>query len=138
VPALAERLDEGVLQLRSSDYRSPRSISTGPVLVVGGGNSGFQIAEELSRTHEVHVARGALAISTASSPNSSWPAEELFPLADRRALDPVGRLKLGRDPNPPRRLADDRRELIPLVAAPVSGELRGDHAVGKPVRGRDG
>jgi cation diffusion facilitator CzcD-associated flavoprotein CzcO len=27
----------------------------GPVLVVGGGNTGFQIAEELSRTHEVHL-----------------------------------------------------------------------------------
>ena len=31
----------------------------GPVLVVGGGNTGFQIAEELSRTHEVHLSIGA-------------------------------------------------------------------------------
>jgi putative flavoprotein involved in K+ transport len=29
------------------------------VLVVGGGNTGFQIAEELSRTHEVHLSVGA-------------------------------------------------------------------------------
>jgi putative flavoprotein involved in K+ transport len=28
------------------------------VLVVGGGNTGFQIAEELSRTHEVHLSIG--------------------------------------------------------------------------------
>jgi putative flavoprotein involved in K+ transport len=59
VPALAERLDEGILQLHSSDYRSPEAVSVGPVLVVGGGNSGFQIAEELSRRHDVHVSIGS-------------------------------------------------------------------------------
>jgi putative flavoprotein involved in K+ transport len=59
VPALAERLDEGILQLHSSDYRSPEAVSAGPVLVVGGGNSGFQIAEELSRAREVHVSIGS-------------------------------------------------------------------------------
>jgi putative flavoprotein involved in K+ transport len=31
----------------------------GPVLVVGGGNTGFQIAEELAGTHEVHLSIGA-------------------------------------------------------------------------------
>jgi putative flavoprotein involved in K+ transport len=59
IPALAERLDQEILQLHSSDYRSPDAVSTGPVLVVGGGNSGFQIAEELSRTHEVHMSIGS-------------------------------------------------------------------------------
>lgn len=29
------------------------------MLVVGGGNSGFQIAEELSGTHEVHMSIGS-------------------------------------------------------------------------------
>ena len=59
VPAIAERLDPGVLQLHSSAYRSPRSIAKGPVLVVGGGNTGFQIAEELSGAHEVHLSIGS-------------------------------------------------------------------------------
>jgi putative flavoprotein involved in K+ transport len=59
VPAIAEGLDERVLQLHSSAYRSPGAIPGGPVLVVGGGNSGFQIAEELSRTHEVHMSIGS-------------------------------------------------------------------------------
>ena len=31
----------------------------GPVLVVGGGNTGYQIAEELARTHKVHLSIGA-------------------------------------------------------------------------------
>ena len=31
----------------------------GAVLVAGGGNTGFQIAEELARTHEVHLSIGS-------------------------------------------------------------------------------
>jgi putative flavoprotein involved in K+ transport len=58
-PPLAERLDPRVLQLHSAGYRSPRYIPTGPVLVVGGGNTGFQIAEELSESHEVHLSIGS-------------------------------------------------------------------------------
>jgi putative flavoprotein involved in K+ transport len=59
VPALAERLDPDIVQLHSSAYRNPGDVPAGKVLVVGGGNSGFQIAEELSRTHEVHLSIGA-------------------------------------------------------------------------------
>ena len=35
-------------QLHSAGYRNPQALPPGPVLVVGGGNSGFQIAEELA------------------------------------------------------------------------------------------
>ncbi len=59
VPAIAERLDPLVVQFHSSAYRTPGDVPAGPVLVVGGGNTGFQIAEELSRTHEVHLSIGA-------------------------------------------------------------------------------
>src|SRR4051794_32063887 len=59
VPALAERLASDTVQFHSSAYRTPGSIPDGPVLVVGGGNTGYQIAEELSRTHEVHLSIGA-------------------------------------------------------------------------------
>jgi putative flavoprotein involved in K+ transport len=59
VPALAEALDQEVQQLHSNDYRSPDAVAGGPVLVVGGGNSGFQIAEELSGAHEVHMSIGS-------------------------------------------------------------------------------
>jgi putative flavoprotein involved in K+ transport len=59
VPPIAARLDPGVCQLHSSDYRRPDDIPSGAVLVVGGGNSGFQIAEELVTTHEVHLSMGS-------------------------------------------------------------------------------
>jgi putative flavoprotein involved in K+ transport len=59
VPAMAERLDAGVMQLHSRTYQTPEAIPDGPVLVVGGGNTGFQIAEELSGSHEVHLSIGS-------------------------------------------------------------------------------
>jgi putative flavoprotein involved in K+ transport len=49
----------GVPQLHSTEYRNPGSVPEGRVLVVGGGNTGFQIAEELTATHEVHLAVGS-------------------------------------------------------------------------------
>ena len=58
-PEVAERLDQETVQFHSSRYRSPQDVPAGPVLVVGGGNTGFQIAEELSRTNEVHLSIGS-------------------------------------------------------------------------------
>jgi putative flavoprotein involved in K+ transport len=58
MPALAERLDADVVQLHSSAYRSPHDLAAGPVLVVGAGNTGFQIAQELSGSREVHLSVG--------------------------------------------------------------------------------
>ena len=59
LPAIADQLAPEVLQFHSSAYGSPESIPDGPVLVVGGGNTGFQIAEELSSSHEVHLSIGS-------------------------------------------------------------------------------
>ncbi len=59
VPPIAQGLDSRVMQLHSSAYRAPQDIPDGPVVVVGGGNTGFQIAEELSRSHEVHLSIGS-------------------------------------------------------------------------------
>ena len=55
VPPAAQRLDGSVTQLHSAEYRNPRALPAGPVLVVGGGNSGFQIAEELAATRQVDL-----------------------------------------------------------------------------------
>jgi putative flavoprotein involved in K+ transport len=59
VPTMAQRIDRDVAQLHSSDYRSPDRLAPGPVLVVGGGNTGFQIAEELAGSAEVHLSIGS-------------------------------------------------------------------------------
>ncbi|MBO0775869.1 MAG: NAD(P)-binding domain-containing protein [Actinobacteria bacterium] len=48
VPPAGQRLDGSMIQLHSAGYRNPQALPPGPVLVVGGGNSGFQIAEELA------------------------------------------------------------------------------------------
>jgi putative flavoprotein involved in K+ transport len=48
IPPAAQRLDGAVTQLHSAGYRNAQALPAGPVLVVGGGNSGFQIAEELA------------------------------------------------------------------------------------------
>jgi putative flavoprotein involved in K+ transport len=55
VPPAAQQLDGSVTQLHSAGYRNPRALPPGPVLVVGGGNSGFQIAGELAATRQVDL-----------------------------------------------------------------------------------
>jgi putative flavoprotein involved in K+ transport len=59
VPPIAERLGQEVVQFHSTRYRSPAYLPDGPVLVVGGGNTGYQIAEELSVSHETHLSIGS-------------------------------------------------------------------------------
>ena len=59
VPPIADEVDEAVFQIHSADYRNPAQLPEGAhVLVVGGGNSGFQIAEELAATRKVDLAVG--------------------------------------------------------------------------------
>jgi putative flavoprotein involved in K+ transport len=58
VPPVAADLDPSLLQLHSSDYRNPGQLPDGPAVVVGGGNSGVQIAQELSHTRKVVLAMG--------------------------------------------------------------------------------
>src|SRR5215217_5371091 len=59
VPAIAGQLDAGVTQMHSTGYRNPDDLPPGTVLVVGGGNTGFQIAEELAASgRAVHLSIG--------------------------------------------------------------------------------
>jgi putative flavoprotein involved in K+ transport len=60
VPRIAERLPARVKQLHSSLYKNAASLPEGPVLVVGTGQSGAQIAEDLLLARrEVHLAVGS-------------------------------------------------------------------------------
>jgi putative flavoprotein involved in K+ transport len=56
LPALAAALDARIVQLHSSEYQHPFALPDGPVLVVGAGNSGAQIALELVRHRPVWLA----------------------------------------------------------------------------------
>lgn len=51
VPAFAKELSPDILQMHSSEYRSPRQLKPGGVLLVGAGNSGAEIAIEVAREH---------------------------------------------------------------------------------------
>lgn len=60
VPRMAERLEGSVTQLHSSAYRNPAQLPDGEVLVVGSGQSGCQIAEDLHLAgRKVHLAVGS-------------------------------------------------------------------------------
>ncbi len=59
VPKLAEKLADDVFQTHAVGYRRPDDVPEGTVLVVGGGNTGFQIAKELSATHKVVLSVGS-------------------------------------------------------------------------------
>jgi putative flavoprotein involved in K+ transport len=53
VPGLAERLDPGIRQVHSSDYRDPAQLLPGATLVVGAGQSGADLALEIAEAgHE--------------------------------------------------------------------------------------
>jgi putative flavoprotein involved in K+ transport len=58
IPRAAQGFDPAVAQIHSAGYRNPESLPAGPVLVVGAGNSGLQIAEELVATRRVDVSVG--------------------------------------------------------------------------------
>ena len=59
VPAFAGGLAPEVFQTHSTGYRRPADLPEGRVLVVGGGNTGFQIAKEVAGSREAHLAIGS-------------------------------------------------------------------------------
>lgn len=57
VPALSAQLPDHILQLHTDTYRNPEQLPDGAVLIVGTGQSGGQIAEELLAVgREIHLA----------------------------------------------------------------------------------
>lgn len=59
VPAFAANLPTTITQVHSHEYRNPEQLPDGPVLVVGTGQSGTQIAEDLHLAgRQVHLAVG--------------------------------------------------------------------------------
>ena len=62
IPRLAERLPPGMLQIHSEQYRNPQAMPPGKILVVGNGQSGAQLAEDL------HLAGREVVLATGDAP----------------------------------------------------------------------
>ena len=62
IPRFAERLPGDVVQVHSEQYRNPQALPPGAVLVVGNGQSGAQIAEDL------HLAGRRVVLATGGAP----------------------------------------------------------------------
>lgn len=56
LPSFATKLDASIRQLHSDEYHNPSSVEPGPVLIVGAGTSGAEIARELAATHPTYLA----------------------------------------------------------------------------------
>ncbi|MFJ7309752.1 flavin-containing monooxygenase [Peribacillus frigoritolerans] len=56
IPSIAENLSNEIYQIHTSSYHNPSQLPEGPVLVIGGGSSGGQIAVECSKDREVYLA----------------------------------------------------------------------------------
>jgi putative flavoprotein involved in K+ transport len=55
-PAFASELDPQIVKLHSTEYKSPSQLRDGDVLIVGAGNSGAEIAHEVSKEHRTWIA----------------------------------------------------------------------------------
>jgi putative flavoprotein involved in K+ transport len=59
VPPIAAGLGPEVYQVHTGDYRNPSEVPGRRVVIVGGANSGAQIAVDLAPTHEVLLSQGS-------------------------------------------------------------------------------
>lgn len=60
IPPYADNVSGNVVQIHSSEYRNPEEVPDGAVLVVGSGQSGCQIAQELNESgHQVYLCTGS-------------------------------------------------------------------------------
>ncbi len=55
LPSFADDMDPQVFQMHSHEYRNPAQLPGGPVLLIGAGNSGAEIAMDLAKSHQVFL-----------------------------------------------------------------------------------
>jgi putative flavoprotein involved in K+ transport len=138
VPPFAAKLDPTIVQMHSSQYRNPSQLREGGVLVVGAGNSGAEIAMEVSRHRKVRLSGR----DTGQEPTraGSLPDRLLTPvmwfLASRviNVRTPIGRKVRDRFVDPPRGipLGRVRRKDIPAAGidrVPRTADVRDGYPV---------
>jgi putative flavoprotein involved in K+ transport len=128
IPEIARQLDAGIRQLHSSAYHNPFDLPDGPVLVVGAGNSGAQIAMEVARFRKVWLAgrdTGHIPRRFLGRDIYDW----LWPLLTRFTID----TRIGR------RLRERAKKGDSLVGIPERDLVRaGVQRVGRVTGVRDG
>ena len=80
IPALGEKIAPQIVQMHSGAYRNPAALPPGAVLVVGSGQSGCQIAEELldaGRTVYLSTGRGVWMPRRFRGKDAFWWAEKI-------------------------------------------------------------
>jgi thioredoxin reductase len=93
VPKLAQSLARDVFQTHAVGYRRADEVPSGTVLMVGGGNTGFQIAKELSATHKVVLSVGS---RQTPLPQRLLGRDLFWWLTKTRVLDKTIESRLGR------------------------------------------
>jgi putative flavoprotein involved in K+ transport len=97
IPAFARELDRGIRQIHVHDYRGPEQLAPGPVLVVGLGHSGSDLAYEAAlaghRTIVSGRAHGELPfpIDTALGRHVAWPVISFLGSTLFTLRTPIGR-----------------------------------------------
>jgi putative flavoprotein involved in K+ transport len=134
LPPFANELDPAITQLHSTAYRNPAQLRDGPVLVVGAGNSGADIALELAASRATWLSgpiNGFIPVDIDGwiSRNLVFRLVRLLGLHVLTRRTPIGR----------RSLAKSKGKGDPLVRVkPKQLEAAGVHRVGKTVGVRAG
>ncbi|HZH58960.1 MAG TPA: NAD(P)-binding domain-containing protein [Metabacillus sp.] len=58
IPDFSEKIPNDIFQIHSAHYKNPTQLKEGTTLIVGGGNSGMQIATELCNSRYVYLSLG--------------------------------------------------------------------------------
>ncbi|MFG2042444.1 flavin-containing monooxygenase [Dactylosporangium sp. NPDC048998] len=111
-PRFADRLSPSVVQVHSSRYRNPAQLAGDDVVVVGAGNTGVQIAEELAADGR-RVALSAPTLGPVLP--QRWLGRDVFWWFSR-----LGTMGVGPDSRIGRRL----RAQNPIIGTDVRGLLR--------------
>ncbi|HSJ84038.1 MAG TPA: FAD-dependent oxidoreductase [Acidimicrobiia bacterium] len=123
VPIFASELDPSILQMHSSRYRDPSQLREGAVLVVGAGNSGAEIALDVSPHHRTWLSGrdpGQEPTRAGTLPDRLFTPIMWF-VASRvvNVRNPIGRKVRDRFIDPPRGIPLGRARRKDILAAGI-------------------
>lgn len=120
IPGIAKGFAPAVRQLTPETYRNPSDIENGPVLVVGDGASGRDIAAELSSHHTVFLSygRSRRLLPERILGTGIWKWLKAFGLLRVRPNTMLGRFMRKADPFPDRKRSDRDLEAMGVRLRP--------------------